>query len=82
MRGFGPSFDPGEDREITGKKTPGGAGTHTGHTGHTGARGHGYSTAMNTVPVRTDYVRYHTTLPQSTRADPLEPQSEPPTVEI
>ena len=24
----------------TGKKTPGGAGTHTGHTGHTGARGH------------------------------------------
>ena len=23
----------------TGKKTPGGAGTHTGHTGHTGARG-------------------------------------------
>ena len=25
---------------CTGKKTPGGAGTHTGHTGHTGARGH------------------------------------------
>ena len=25
---------------ITGKKTPGGAGTHMGHTGHTGARGH------------------------------------------
>ena len=25
---------------FTGKKTPGGAGTHTGHTGHTGARGH------------------------------------------
>ena len=24
----------------TGKKTPGGAGTHTGHTGHTVARGH------------------------------------------
>ena len=24
----------------TGKKTPGGAGTHTGHTGNTGARGH------------------------------------------
>ena len=24
---------------CTGKKTPGGAGTHTGHTGHTGARG-------------------------------------------
>ena len=24
----------------TGKKTPGGAGTHTGHTGHTAARGH------------------------------------------
>ena len=24
----------------TGKKPPGGAGTHTGHTGHTGARGH------------------------------------------
>ena len=24
----------------TGKKTPGGAGTHTGHAGHTGARGH------------------------------------------
>ena len=23
----------------TGKKTPGGAETHTGHTGHTGARG-------------------------------------------
>ena len=23
---------------CTGKKTPGGAGTHTGHTGHTGAR--------------------------------------------
>ena len=23
----------------TGKKTPGGAGTHMGHTGHTGARG-------------------------------------------
>ena len=26
-------------RNSTGKKTPGGAGTHTGHTGHTGARG-------------------------------------------
>ena len=26
-------------RYCTGKKTPGGAGTHTGHTGHTGARG-------------------------------------------
>ena len=25
---------------ITGKKTPGGAGTHTGHTGHTGTDGH------------------------------------------
>ena len=25
---------------MAGKKTPGGAGTHTGHTGHTGARGH------------------------------------------
>ena len=25
---------------VPGKKTPGGAGTHTGHTGHTGARGH------------------------------------------
>ena len=25
---------------ATGKKTPGGAGTHTGRTGHTGARGH------------------------------------------
>ena len=25
---------------FVGKKTPGGAGTHTGHTGHTGARGH------------------------------------------
>ena len=24
----------------TGKKTPGGAGTHTGHTGHTGTDGH------------------------------------------
>ena len=24
---------------CTGKKKPGGAGTHTGHTGHTGARG-------------------------------------------
>ena len=30
----------GEGRVCTGKKTPGGAGTHTGHTGHTGARGH------------------------------------------
>ena len=28
------------NRYSTGKKTPGGAGTHTGHTGHTGARGH------------------------------------------
>ena len=28
---------------CTGKKTPGGAGTHTGHTGNTGARGHGYN---------------------------------------
>ena len=26
-------------RYSTGKKTPGGAGAHTGHTGHTGARG-------------------------------------------
>ena len=26
--------------QYTVKKTPGGAGTHTGHTGHTGARGH------------------------------------------
>ena len=31
--------DTGGSRD-TGKKTPGGAGTHTGHTGHTGARGH------------------------------------------
>ena len=30
----------GESTVDTGKKTPGGAGTHTGHTGHTGARGH------------------------------------------
>ena len=30
----------GAGAAITGKKTPGGAGTHTGHTGHTGARGH------------------------------------------
>ena len=29
-----------ETSSPTGKKTPGGAGTHTGHTGHTGARGH------------------------------------------
>ena len=27
-------------RYCTGKKTPGGAGTHTGHTGHTGAHRH------------------------------------------
>ena len=27
-------------RYLTGKKTPGGAGTRAGHTGHTGARGH------------------------------------------
>ena len=25
---------------YAGKKTPGGAGTHTGHTGHTGTDGH------------------------------------------
>ena len=31
---------PLHDCTGTGKKTPGGAGTHTGHTGHTGARGH------------------------------------------
>ena len=31
---------PGIMVQYTGKKTPGGAGTHTGHTGHTGARGH------------------------------------------
>ena len=27
-------------RDSTGKKTPGGAGTHTGHSGHTGTDGH------------------------------------------
>ena len=30
---------PGACCYLPGKKTPGGAGTHTGHTGHTGARG-------------------------------------------
>ena len=35
LPGPGPRY-----RYSTGKKTPGGAGTHTGHTGHTGARGH------------------------------------------
>ena len=43
--GFSPHNPPeGGARALawfcTGKKTPGGAGTHTGHTGHTGARGH------------------------------------------
>ena len=38
--GVGPSKFRLDFDYSTSKKTPGGAGTHTGHTGHTGARGH------------------------------------------
>ena len=39
----------------TGKKTPGGAGTHTGHTGHTGARGHtGHTDEPHNHPPKTN----------------------------
>ena len=44
-----------------GKKTPGGAGTHTGHTGHTGARGH---------TDHTDEPHNHPPKPNDTPADP------------
>ena len=58
----------------TGKKTPGGAGTHTGHTGHTGARGHTrahgshgrtYNTVINSIFEFRQSVSYFTVPPHT-----------------
>ena len=47
------------DAERTGKKTPGGAGTHMGHTGHTGARAGTRITRTNLTTIHPNSTTHH-----------------------